>query len=215
MNDLHYVPFERPFGVVYADPPWRFGDALPGPGRGATKHYATMTVADIKAVPMPPLAADAWLFLWRVAAMQREALEVIEAWGFGEPKAEIVWVKTTKAGNPHTGMGRSVRNSHEVCLIAKRGKPERASASEVSVVLAPRQEHSRKPDEVAEKIERLTQRCPRLELFARRHRPGWYTHGLELYTHGLELKAREPGEGLGRSWATFTPEKQDKETTDA
>ncbi len=69
-----------PFNVILADPPWRFGDSLPGPGRGASSHYETMTVADICVYELPPIEPDAVLFMWRVAAMQEEALEAIEAW---------------------------------------------------------------------------------------------------------------------------------------
>lgn len=85
--------------VLVADPPWPFRDRLPGPGRGAAKHYGLMTLDDIKRFPLPPLApAGSWLVLWRVGSMQAEALDVAAAWGF-TPKAEVVWVKTTNDGS--------------------------------------------------------------------------------------------------------------------
>lgn len=171
----------RKFRTVLADPPWTFGDRLPGKGRGAAKHYECMPLAEICTYRLPPIADDAWLFLWRVGAQQREAMSVAAAWGFGpDPVSEFVWVKMTKDGSrPRIGMGRTVRNSHEVCLVFRRGRPERLSASVGSVVLAPRGRHSEKPEEVASRIEQLAP-GPRVELFARRKRRGWTCLGLEV-----------------------------------
>lgn len=164
-----------PARVLLADPPWKFGDALPGKKRGAASHYACLTPSEIARFPLPPLADDAVLFLWRVASMVEEALFVARAWGF-TPKSELVWVKTLK-GRPRLGMGRYVRNAHEVAIIATRGKPpERLSKSEPSVVFAPRAEHSRKPDASYQLIERLYA-GPRVELFATQERAGWDCFG--------------------------------------
>jgi N6-adenosine-specific RNA methylase IME4 len=83
------------FACIVADPPWRFSDRLPGRGRGAVKHYPCMATTEIASgFQLPPFADDAVLFLWRVAAMQRDALHVAERWGF-KVKSELVWEKTT------------------------------------------------------------------------------------------------------------------------
>jgi N6-adenosine-specific RNA methylase IME4 len=161
-----------------ADCPWRFGDKLPGPKRGASKHYRTMSLAEICTFDLPPIADDAWLFLWRVGAMQREALAVARAWGFSDPTSEIVWVKAAR-GRFQWGMGRTVRNVHEVCLVCRRGKPRRLSASVPSVVVAPRGEHSAKPDAFYAAVEKLAP-GPRVELFSRLRRPGWTCYGDEV-----------------------------------
>lgn len=80
------------YGLIVADPPWKFGDNLPGKGRGSAKHYRCMTVSEIMRYPLPALLDDCFLFLWRVAAMQQEALHVGRAWGF-TLKSEITWIK--------------------------------------------------------------------------------------------------------------------------
>jgi N6-adenosine-specific RNA methylase IME4 len=166
----------EPFRVLLADPAWKFGDQLPGKKRGAAKHYPCMSVSEIARFPLPPIAKDAALILWRVAAMPDEALFVCRAWGF-KPKAELVWVKTKADGTGvRRGMGRTVRNGHEVAIIATRGRPERLSRSEPSVIFAPRSEHSRKPDAAYELVERLYD-GPRCELFGRREREGWIVYG--------------------------------------
>jgi len=181
---LPHVPLPEPAAVpgatvLYVDCPWKFGDALPGPGRGAKKHYQCMTVDALCEYKLPRLADDCLLAFWRCASMQNEALRVIDAWGF-VVKSELVWLKMTRNGKRHFGMGRYVRASHEVCLLATRGRVHVADRSIRSVFEAPVQEHSRKPDIVYELLERLVPAGPYVELFARRHRYGWTSYGNEL-----------------------------------
>ncbi len=169
-----------PACVVVVDPPWRFGDSLPGNGRGADKHYPTLPARDIEALVLPPIASDALLFLWRVASMPEEALRVCRAWGF-RPVSEIVWAKTNAAGGARMGMGRYVRCAHETCIIATRGSGISLieSKSVPSWFTAPRGKHSAKPAAFFSLVERLA-RGPYLELFAREARAGWATVGNEL-----------------------------------
>jgi N6-adenosine-specific RNA methylase IME4 len=175
------------FRCVVSDPPWAFRDALPGGGRGAAKHYPCMNVGEMQRYHQPIIdercSSTAWLFLWRVAAMQRQALRLVDLLGF-EVKAEIVWVKTKDPARQRLqiGMGHFVRNCHETCLVCVRGKGAaalRLSASEPSVLFAPRGQHSSKPEAFYAAVERL---CPgpRLELFARTRRKGWVQVGDEL-----------------------------------
>lgn len=174
--------------VLCADPPWKFGDSLPGPGRGAAKHYNTMSVEDICRFRLPPLAPDAYLFLWRVAAMPWEALRVVEAWGF-TPKTELVWAKRTKNGKVHFGMGHHLRAAHETCIVAVRGKPKPKVRNIRSVFEAPVGAHSSKPDEFYSIVEKISD-GPYAELFARRERGGLWT------CYGDEVSIAEPGEYL-------------------
>jgi N6-adenosine-specific RNA methylase IME4 len=168
----------KPFRVVYADPAWSFKDRLPGVKRGAAKHYRVISQSEIMRFPLPPIAADAWLFMWRVHTHQREALQVIEAWGF-KYASEMVWVKTAKNGRPRMGMGHTIRQSHEVCIVARRGRPEQLSRGVGSVILAPRHLHSVKPAEMYDRIEQFAP-GPYVELFARSRRPGWESIGDEV-----------------------------------
>lgn len=171
------------YRVLVADPPWKFGDKLPGPGRGAEKHYACMEAHEVGAFGLPELEDDALLFLWRVAAMQSEALAVAEEWGF-TIKAELIWRKVGENGRPRIGMGRYVRNAHETCLIGTRGKAAKLirDHSVPSVFDAPRGRHSAKPDLFYDIVERLVPGGPYVELFARRQRPGWTCLGDEMPT---------------------------------
>ena len=140
-----------------------------------------MTQAEIEALPIEALAADdCALFMWAVMPQLPEALRVIAAWGFTYKTCAFVWVKETKdGGNFATGMGYWTRANAELCLLATRGSPRRINADVHQVVFAPRLQHSRKPDEVYGRIERLLG-GPYVELFARQQREGWHAWGNEV-----------------------------------
>jgi len=172
--------------VLSVDCPWRFSDKLPGDKRGAEKHYNVMTVEQLKRFELPPIDDNAIMFFWRVSSMQQEALDVIKAWGF-TVKSELVWVKTTKTGKRHFGMGRYTRMEHEVCLICVKGLKGSKSSFAVqdksvrSTFEAPVGVHSSKPDEFFAIVDRLVGKDARkVELFARKHRKGWVCFGDEL-----------------------------------
>lgn len=171
-------PTTRLFRVHCSDPPWKFGDSLPGPGRGAAKHYPTLTIPDLMAFPQPRMLPDSLLFLWRVSSMVEEAYQVMRAWGF-KPHSEIVWEKTTSTGLAHFGMGRIFRGSHETCIVGVRGKPEITSHSVRSRFAAPVGKHSQKPAKFYEIVRELS-RGPYVETFARTQRPGFTAYGNEL-----------------------------------
>jgi N6-adenosine-specific RNA methylase IME4 len=135
-----------------------------------------MSLDDIKSLPVADLAADnCVLFLWAINSMLPQAISVMDAWGF---------VFKTVARSPtdnawHLGLGYWTRQNSEHCLLGTRGKPKRVARDVRELVIAPRREHSRKPDEVAAGIERLVS-GPHLELFARQRRPGWDAWGDEV-----------------------------------
>jgi hypothetical protein len=117
------------------------------------------------------------LFMWTTVPHLRESFDVLVAWGF-EYKTNIVWVKDK------IGLGYFVRNQHELLLVATRGDMPLPSPGNrpPSVITAPRREHSRKPDEAYELIERMYPELPKIELFARHARPGWAAWGNEVET---------------------------------
>ncbi len=178
-NNVALPAGERTYSVIYADPPWSF-DVWSGAGkdRAAENHYPTMGQEEIEALPVEALAADdCALFLWACWPQLPEALAVIQAWGFEYKTAAFIWVKTTKDDSrPATGMGYWTRANSEVCLLATRGSPPRLNADVHQVIMSPRMEHSRKPDEAAERIERLVP-GPYFEVFCRHPREGWDVWG--------------------------------------
>jgi N6-adenosine-specific RNA methylase IME4 len=171
------LPSDRRYPVIYADPPWKFRVHEGADNEwAAEQHYPTMELEDICALPVADTVAtpDAVLFLWTPASNLLEALRVVDAWGF-EYVTCAVWVKASGV----LGFGHWVRTDHELLLVARRGSipcPLPADRPS-SVIQAPRREHSRKPDEAYEVIERMYPDLPRIELFARNARAGWAAWG--------------------------------------
>lgn len=178
LDDLH----GQRFSIIYADPPWAFQTYRKGgTSRSAEMHYPCMDLASIKAMPVAELAAeDCCLFMWASDPMLPQALEVMAAWGFTFKTVAFTWAKTTARGNWHFGGGYWTRCNPEMVLLGTRGAPKRASASVRQLVVAPVREHSRKPDDVRDRIVALCGDVPRLELFARSAAPGWTSWGNEV-----------------------------------
>lgn len=113
--------------------------------------------------------------------MLKEALDVIEAWGFTYKTVAFNWVKQNKNGaGLFMGLGNWTRSNSEICLLAVKGKPKRVSAGVHSVILSPLQQHSQKPGEARDRIVELMGDLPRIELFARETAPGWDSWGNEV-----------------------------------
>lgn len=175
------------FGAILADPPWAFKvwSEDTGNGRSASAHYETQSVSDLCALQVASLAADdCALFMWVCWPTILDAFQLIDAWGFVYKTCAFDWMKADNT-QPHffqeeipaqVGMGYWTRANTEPCLLATRGKPKRLNADVRQGIIAPRREHSRKPDGIHERIERLVA-GPYLELFARQQRPGWTVWG--------------------------------------
>ena len=196
-----------PFGAILADPPWHFSTWGERPWwhngetvdlsktRAADKYYGTMRMEHILALPVASVAApDCTLFLWCCCPQIPEALRVIEAWGFKYKTVAFTWAKVNKNGSPFFGLGYWTRANAELCLLATQGHPKRVAKDVPQLVLEGRREHSRKPDCVRERIQRLVA-GPYLELFARSPAPGWVTWGneTEKFEHVPDLIITQAG----------------------
>ena len=175
----------KKYGIIYADPPWSYKDKRDKHPRmcgGAISHYNTMSIEQIKSLPIKELAADnCMLFLWVTFPNLQEGLDVIKAWGFKYKTLGFSWIKTNKNnGKPFFGIGYYTKSNCEVCLIGVKGKPIKVSNSVSSVIISPRQEHSKKPDQIRDKIVELCGDVPRIELFARQKTEGWDVWGNEV-----------------------------------
>lgn len=173
------------FRTIYADPPWKYVMRSPkGEGRSPSAHYRCWPVEAIAAMPVAQLAAKhAVLFMWctwPLVAPGRH-VEVIRGWGF-EPVTGACWAKRTPRDTDWSmGTGYWYRSASEPLILATRGQPSPQSRRTRNLVVAPVQQHSRKPDAVYADIEEIYFE-PRLELFARTSRPGWTSWGDEAGT---------------------------------
>ena len=128
-----------------------------------------------------------WLWVTNTFLVNGHGARVCRAWGF-VPKQLITWVKGRRGvtAGPALelafGLGRYTRGCTEQLILATRGKATSlvTDHSVRNLVLAPSERHSQKPDEMYGIIERMQGDGPRLELFARRRRPGWIAVGDEL-----------------------------------
>ena len=198
---------EGPFATILADPPWAFrtfsGETLT-PHRTAEDHYSTMDLAALKALPVGDIAAkDCALFMWIVGSHLEESIDLARAWGFTFKTDAFYWFKQRLVGadqidlftrdipDARMGFGYWTRKQVEPCWLFTRGKPRRLSKGvrqtivepvdemATEVIVRPRREHSRKPEQVRDRIEQLVG-GPYLELFARSGRPGWSAWGNEI-----------------------------------
>jgi N6-adenosine-specific RNA methylase IME4 len=169
------------FNVILADPPWQY-DFAETDNRAIENQYPTMDVVEIadyrdsEGVSIrDAIADDAVLFLWATSPKLREALIVMDGWGF-EYVTQAVWVKD------RIGMGYWVRQQHETILIGRRGifSPPDQDMRRSSVIDARRGAHSAKPDAAYGLIETMFPSAARLEVFARSARPGWAAFGNQI-----------------------------------
>ena len=168
---------DRRYGVLLADPPWRWEpySRETGLGRAPDNHYATSCLETIKPFNIASIVADdSVLFLWSTVPMLPQALEVMWSWGF-DYKTNFVWVKD------RAGTGYWNRNQHELLLVGSRGNIPAPAPGEQweSVINALVGAHSVKPRTVYELIESYFPNLPKIELFARTHRHRWDAWGHE------------------------------------
>lgn len=183
------------YPTIVADPPWPYddssGSAMRSPiyrldgsiakGVGVEDNYPTMSIAEIKSLPIREMAEkDAHLYLWTTNAFMVEAHEVAESWGF-KPKTIVTWVKTKKDGSPSMKTGYYFRGATEHCLFCVRGslRLQVRERGFPTVFFSERLPHSVKPEGFFAMIEEVSL-APRLELFARRPRGGWDVWGNEV-----------------------------------
>jgi len=179
------------FGLILVDPAWAFTgyNSVGTPHRTEEDHYDVMSLEDMKAIPVADAAADdCALIMWVIGSHLDQALELGRAWGFTYKTDCFTWVKVGKH-NPAVrpiSMGHWSRKQTEQALLFTRGRPKRIEAgvrqlfeTDEHVIFAPKREHSRKPDEQYDRIERLVG-GPYLEMFARTTHPGWSAWGNQV-----------------------------------
>lgn len=133
----------KKYQIIYADPPWAYNSKrsnyIDNSSGEIIRHYDTLTIEELKSMPIGDIIdKNCMLFLWATFPQMQEALDLIK------------------------------RNNVEVCLLGVKGKPLKQVGNMSSVVISPREEHSKKPDLVREKIVELCGDVPRIELFARK-----------------------------------------------
>ena len=175
------------YQLILADPPWEYENKNTGRtnNSGACKKYATMSVEEIKNLPISDIAMkDSCLFLWATTPLLPEAFEVMKAWGY-QYKTAIYWRKIMSLG-----MGFWFRGQVEVCLFGIRGNIKAFRCQKPNFIETKVRNHSQKPDEMYGLIEELDIN-PKIEIFAREKREGWDAWGNQVPNHCQKLLATE------------------------
>lgn len=168
-------PSNKKYRIIYADPPWSYGNAMPEYVTEPQDYYSLMSTKDICAMPVKEITENnAVLFMWSTSPHLPEALEVVKAWGFTY-KTTFIWDKIKH----NMGHYNSVR--HEILLVCTKGActPDVKKLFD-SVVSIERTEHSKKPEEFRNIIETLYVFGNKIELFARQAPLGWDVFGNQI-----------------------------------
>ena len=173
------------YSVLYADPPWDYNGHTQHTsgafkeGMSAIDHYNTMTLEELKQLNVKDKTEkDAVLFLWTSSPHLPQAIELMKAWGFEYKTIAFVWDKQK------TNPGYYTLSQVEICLVGKRGKfpTPRGSRKERQFLSELRGRHSKKPDEIRNRITRMFPTQKKLEMFARQASDGWDVWGNQVET---------------------------------
>ena len=175
----------KKYNIIYADPPWKYNSRANHKTRfrgGACGHYALMSMDEIKKIPIPKITADnCALFMWCTFPYLADQIKLFEHWNFKYKTVGFTWVKLNKKNKkPFFGVGYYAKSNAEICLLGIKGKMKPVNNTVSSVIISPRREHSRKPDEARDRIVELFGDIPRIELFSRTKSIGWDIHGDDM-----------------------------------
>lgn len=184
---------DKKFDIIYADPPWDYGGKLQFDRSSSSSDkidlekgifissasfkYPTLKTKEMKRIPIYEIASDdCLLFMWVTSPHLAQGIELGTSWGFDYKTVAFVWDKMVH--NP----GKYTLSYCEMCLVFKRGKipSPRGTRNEKQLIRSPRGEHSVKPIEVREAIERMFPTQTKIELFARTHPKNWDVWGLDV-----------------------------------
>jgi N6-adenosine-specific RNA methylase IME4 len=173
------LPGKGPYRVIVIDPPWPYEKRDQDPSHRGVRPYLTMSIANIRATKVSHIAhKDCILWLWTTNHHMREALDLLDAWGF-EPKTIMTWAKDRMA------TGDWLRGQTEHAIMAARGKPVVTLTNQTTLLYAPVRAHSQKPVEFYDLVESLCPAPRYADLFSRyQHNERWDCHGDEAPRSG-------------------------------
>jgi N6-adenosine-specific RNA methylase IME4 len=183
------IPPNMQAGAILADPGLAFQTRSPaGESRCPQSYYTCMSFDELANMPIASIAArDCFLFLWVPLRSVTLVEPLMHAWGFVLSGSAFAWAKLNKKSPGwFMGAGYGTRHNVEICWLGRRGSPQRKSKAVRELIVAPVREHSRKPDEIYERIEALCD-GPYVELFARQQWPKWICVGDESRKFNREV----------------------------
>jgi N6-adenosine-specific RNA methylase IME4 len=168
------------FDIIYADPPWDYNGRQQHNkyygNKSACHHYSCMKLSQLKELPVESIAApDSLLFLWTSSPHLPQAIELMKSWGFDYKTIAFVWDKQRVNPSYYT------LSQVEICLVGKRGRiPKPYTRTIRQFYSQMREQHSKKPDEIRNRIARMFPTQSKIEIFAREEHEGWVSWGNEV-----------------------------------
>ena len=193
LSDLYPELPNKTFDIIYADPPWDYNGKMQFDNSSkdsenidlskkifissAVFKYPTLKTSELMKLRVQEIAKeDCLLFMWITNPHLSQGIKLGESWGFEYRTVAFVWDKMKH--NP----GIYTLSNCELCLVFKRGRipTPRGARNVQQLIRSPRREHSEKPVEVMQAIEKMFPNQERIELFARRKNKGWSVWGLDV-----------------------------------
>jgi N6-adenosine-specific RNA methylase IME4 len=171
----------KKYDIIYMDPPWQYSSRLQtGSGRqkDLSEEYPTMSNNELKEMDIQSITnKDSLIYMWATNPFMAGAIDIARHWGFDFCTVGFVWDKQMVNPGSYT-MGQA-----ELCLVFKKKKGKipqpRGTRNEKQFLSQKRRQHSRKPDEIRDAIERMHPTQSKLEMFARVSSEGWDVWGNE------------------------------------
>jgi len=171
----------KKYNIIYSDPAWNYKGHKQHNNKESNKsvenHYTTTTLKDMKNININSISDDdCLLFMWSSSPHLNQAIELGEAWGFKYITIGFVWDKQKVNPSYYT------MSQVEICLIFKKGKiPQpRGTRNTRQFLSEMRGKHSKKPDEIRNRITEMFPSQSKIELFARDKYEGWDFWGNEI-----------------------------------
>lgn len=187
----------KKYNIIYLDPAWFFNPRNnPNTkfGGGVTNKYPVMKIDEIKKIDIPSIADEnCAMFMWATTSSTNDSnledkLSLFRHWGFELKNEGFTWVKTNpKSGTPFFGTGYYTKSNAEHCYLGIKGKMKPVSNRVSSLIISPRERHSKKPDETRDRIVELFGDVPRIELFSRQNVEGWDCMGFDINGKDVRL----------------------------
>ena len=177
----------KKYNVIYADPPWKYSSGVYQDSnrieRMLCSQYSSMDKKEIENLPIENISdKDCALFLWVTDSHLKDGIELMEKWGFSYKTIVFIWTKKTKNGITCANIGAWTMKNCEICIFGTKGNMLKYKKINniYQLVEAERTNHSKKPEEVRNRIDLLFGNIPKIELFARENAIGWDVFGDEV-----------------------------------
>ncbi len=193
---LERIDIEKKYSIIYIYPPWSYDESnhnRTDPNKSAEGHYNTVHIDELMEWDFSHICEkDCLMFMWIVSPNLDQAIDLGKAWGFEYKTIAFVWDKVRVVPGNYT------MSQVELCLVFKKGKiPQpRGERNIHQYVISKSGKHSKKPDEIRDRIHQMFPLHKKIEIFARHTFDNWDVWGNEVDSSNDQRK----GHGYLTDW---------------